>query len=219
MCYNLIMYKTGIETRKAIVNEAKILFYRNGYKKTSVEKICEAADAKLGTFTYYFPKKNDLLSTIYSDYMQACVDHVEKKEKDLPPVKHHLYSVMLYYGNLYRDERTVSFHRETLQIASMNAWFHDPRMLISEFSGRNISGMDSGFYDLCVKADNAVRRELNLDFIEKKDYGISSVKKLLSDIYLINARLFGVDRKKTEAYLEDAFDFYLNDKDNNISLL
>ena len=213
------MYKTGIETRQNIINKAKKLFLKHGFKNTSVQQICQASNTKLGTFTYYFPKKNDLFSVIYSDYMQRCVEYVESKKPKLSPAKHHLYSVMLYYGNLYRNEKLVAFHKEALSIASMNAWFQDPRILISEYSGKNISKMDSAFYDLCAKADNAVRRELNLDFIASKDHSIKKIKELLESIYLINARLFGVDRDLTMQYLNDAYKFYLQNQDNNITLL
>lgn len=214
-----MMYKTGIETKQNILDCARKLFYERGYKGTSVELICRASDTRPGTFTYYYPKKHDLLSYLYRDYMQKCIDYVESFGGKLSPARHHLYSVMLYYGNLYTDERITSFHREVMEMGSMNIWFNNPRMLISGYSGKNDNGMDDGIYDLCVEADNAVRRELNLEFIRKKRFSLADIRELLHRIYMINARLFLVDQKQMEEDLEAAYQFLCRHQDVKIRLL
>lgn len=213
------MYKTGIETKQNIIDCSKKLFHEQGYKQTSVNAICQASDTKLGTFTYYFPKKQDLLSELYPDYMQRCVDYVDAHTEGLSLARRHMYVVMLYYGNLYSDLRTVSFHQEVLQIASMNVWFHNTRVLISDYSGSNAQGMDDDIYDLCVEADNAVRRELNLEFIERGDFRPLAVKELMHRIYTINARLFGIDQKLMENDLDAAYEFLQKNRRAKISLL
>ncbi len=213
------MYKTGVETRLRILETSKKLFYRNGYKQTSVDMICRASDTKLGTFTYYFPKKNDLLSVIYSEYMGNCSEYIRKECPDLSSSEHHLFTVMLYYGNLYSDPQTVHFHKEIMEIASMNTWFHDSRKLITEFSASNATEMDEHFYDLCVQADNAVRRELNLEFMENEKYDPEDVRTLLEKIYSINGLLFGVDQKKIGSELDEAYHFYLDHQNCSVTLL
>lgn len=215
----MTMYKTGIETKQNILDCAKELFYKNGYKQTSVQQICHAADAKLGTFTYYFPKKQDLLSYIYTDYMQKCVDYVESNTKKLSPPRQHLYTVMMYYGKLYTDPRITSFHQEVMEIGSMNVWFHNPRVLISGYSGRATEDSDDEFYDLCVQADNAVRRELNLEFISQGKFTLSDIRELMHKIYMVNARLFQLSREQTEKDLEAAYQFLCNHQDAAIRLL
>ncbi len=213
------MYKTGIETRQNILNCARKLFYERGYKGTSVELICRASDTKLGTFTYYYPKKHDLLGYLYTEYMQKCIDYVESSGEKLSPARHHLYSVMLYYGNLYTDDRITSFHREVMEMGSMNVWFNNPRMLISGYSGRNYDGINDDVYDLCVLADNAVRRELNLEFIHSKKFAIADIRELMHRIYMINARLFQVDQEQMEEDLEAAYQFLCRHQDVKIRLL
>ncbi len=213
------MYKTGIETKQNILDCARKLFYKKGYKQTSVQQICHAADAKLGTFTYYYPKKQDLLSYIYTDYMQKCVYYVESNTENLSPPRQHLYTVMMYYGKLYTDTRITSFHQEVLEIGSMNVWFHNPRVLISGYSGRATGESDDEFYNLCVQADNAVRRELNLDFISQGKFTLSDIRELMHKIYMINARLFQLSQEQTETDLEAAFQFLCTHQDAPIRLL
>ncbi len=198
------MYKTGIETKQSIIHSAKELFYKNGYKNTSVNQICLQSGVKLGTFTYYFPKKNDLLNLLYSDYMQKCIEFVDSRKEKLSSPEHHLYIVMFYYMHLYSDEALVRFHNEVLSIGSMNMWFHNPRALISDFSG-GIS--DDPVFNLYVKADNAVRREFNLNFIQDGDYTPEGVYSLVKDIYTINAKLFDIELDQLDSYLDHAFRF------------
>ena len=210
------MYKTGIETKQSIVQCAKALFYQNGYKNTSVNQICQESNAKLGTFTYYFPKKNDLLTLLYTEYMQKCVDYIDRMEDNLKSPDHHLYVVMFYYMKLYSDEATIRFHNEVLSIGSMNMWFHNTRVLISDFSGGT---NEDPTFTLYVKADNAVRRELNLNFIQDGKHTPEGVYALMKDIYTINAKLFDVDQKIMEDSLARAFRFAKKHLDEQISLL
>ena len=194
------MYKTGIETRGTVVSCAKHLFYEHGYRSVTVHEICELANVKLGTFTYYFSRKNDLLSELYNAYMQSCKDYVDAQGiEGLSSAEHHMFVVMLYYSRLYADDRTTAFHREVLNLGSMSAYFEN--------------------HNLLVLADNAVRRELNMNFIEQDDHGIDAVEQLLNDIYSITARLFGTDQAKLETYIAHARAFVEAHPDARVSLL
>lgn len=214
------MYRTGIETKLNILDTAKALFYERGYRAVTVHEICERANVKLGTFTYYFSRKDDLLSALYNSYMQACKEYVDAQGLDqLSPAEHHMFVVMLYYYNLYRDEHIVAFHREVLQLGSMNAYFENPRSVISDFSDEGTASRDDSIYNLLVLADNAVRRELNMDFIAQPERGLDDVRALLTNIYTITARLFGTDYDALLAYIEGAYRFVLEHGDCQVSLL
>ena len=49
------------KTRAAIRDHALRLFRENGYQRTTVEKIAEAAEVSVSTFFRYFPTKEDLV--------------------------------------------------------------------------------------------------------------------------------------------------------------
>lgn len=212
------MYKIGMETKKTILDCARELFYEHGVKNTSVARICERSGVQPGSFTYYFPKKKDLLSEIYTAYMQKCVDFVDSEVTGLPSAKRHLFIVMFYYLHIYSDEKQIRFHKEVLEIASMNIWFHHTRKLISGFSGKAENG-ESETYNLCVTADNAVRRELNLAFMDSPDHSDKAIKNLMKDIYTVNAKLFDVDHDTVMEYLEEAYQFSKSHARENIYLL
>ena len=214
------MYKTGIETKGTVVSCAKRLFYEHGYRSVTVHKICKLANVKLGTFTYYFSRKNDLLSELYNAYMQSCKDYVDAQGiEGLSPAEHHMFVVMLYYSRLYSDERTTAFHREVLNLGSMSAYFENPRSVIADFSDEGSVDRNDPAYNLLVLADNAVRRELNMNFIEQDDHGIDAVEQLLNDIYSITARLLGTDQAKLATYIAHARAFVEAHPDAQVSLL
>ena len=214
------MYRTGIETKLNIVETAKELFLSRGYKAVTVRRICEHADVKLGTFTYYFSKKDDLLGQLYSAYMQACKSYVDiHAPHGLSPAEHHMYAVMLYYWFLYSDEATVAFHREVLRLAPVDAYFENPRAVLADFSDTGAVDRNDPSYSLLVLADNAVRRELNLDFSGQDERSLDDVRHLLENIYTITARLFGTDRAQLMAYIEHAYGFVRENLDAPLSLL
>ena len=219
MCYNRVVYKTGVETKQHILDSARELFYENGFKNTSVSRICEKAETMPGTFTYHYPKKSDLLKDIYSDYMHRVIVFVDSKKQFEHPAERHLHVLAVYYTHLYTDPKIMSFHKEVLQIASMNHWFHNARKLIASYSGEGNLRSDDPNFNLYVKADNAVRRELNLNFIESGDHSLGAIRKLLGEIYTINAKLFDVGLELTEHYLTEAFAFAEEVLEEDLSLL
>lgn len=58
-------------TKQAIINIAKGYFYTIGYRKTSVQKIIDAAGVAKGTFYHYFKSKEDLLNQFIDSEMDA----------------------------------------------------------------------------------------------------------------------------------------------------
>lgn len=214
------MYRTGIETKLNILSAAKMLFYAHGYKAVTVHGICERAGVKLGTFTYYFSRKDDLIGTIYTDYMRACKDYIDlHAEGGLSGAEHHMHAVMLYYCRLYGDERAVAFHREVLRLGSMDAYFENPRSVIADFSDEKPLDRNDHVYNLAILADNAVRRALNIEFIEQSSRDLEDVRDLLTDIYTITARLFGTDRERLLAYIDRAYRFVQEHRGAEVSLL
>ena len=56
------------QKRKKILEKSKVLFYTEGYKKTSVKQIAAAAGIAEGTLYNYFDKKSDIFLEIVSNH-------------------------------------------------------------------------------------------------------------------------------------------------------
>ena len=122
-------YKKGIETKQTIIKESKKLFYIYGYKMVNISEICRNSNCKLGTFTYYFPKKEDLVTEIYESYLSNCYSYVESHLSSPSKLITHIYAICFYYHNLFQNENCRQFQREILSLKSMNEVFANPTRL------------------------------------------------------------------------------------------
>lgn len=61
------------DTRQRLIDVARELFWRKGYRGTSVAEILEEADANSGSLYHFFPTKQDLLVAVLEWY----VEHLE----------------------------------------------------------------------------------------------------------------------------------------------
>ena len=71
-------------TRAAIREHALRLFRENGYQRTTVEKIAEAAEVSPSTFFRYFPTKEDLV--LQDDMDTRMIEAFERQPADLAPI-------------------------------------------------------------------------------------------------------------------------------------
>jgi AcrR family transcriptional regulator len=71
-------------TRAAIREHALRLFRENGYQRTTVEKIAEAAEVSPSTFFRYFRTKEDLV--LQDDMDTRMIEAFERQPADLAPI-------------------------------------------------------------------------------------------------------------------------------------
>jgi AcrR family transcriptional regulator len=71
-------------TRAAIREHALRLFRENGYQRTTVEKIAEAAEVSPSTFFRYFPTKEDIV--LQDDMDTRMIEALERQPADLTPL-------------------------------------------------------------------------------------------------------------------------------------
>lgn len=197
----------GNATRENIVFCAKELFYNSGYKKTQVTHICDKADVKLGTFTYYFSTKAELVEYIYSEFLMEVYTFVPYlEERKLGSLEKNIISIFLYYHIILNDSNNARFHYEVLKNMSLYKYLHNNlknvyASIIREF---NIDIGKKELFKLST-ADLGVRRELTIDYFEK-DIFVDS-KDLITTIYLIFGRLFKIDEKIIIKYITNAIKF------------
>ena len=71
-------------TRAAIREHALRLFRENGYQRTTVEKIAEAAEVSPSTFFRYFPTKEDIV--LQDDMDTRMIEALERQPAGLTPL-------------------------------------------------------------------------------------------------------------------------------------
>jgi len=61
----LLMEKKLTDRKTIILDSARILFWKHGFKRVSIDEICEKAGISKMTFYRYFPNKFDLAKTVF----------------------------------------------------------------------------------------------------------------------------------------------------------
>jgi AcrR family transcriptional regulator len=63
------MQKRSLETQERILTAANTLFSSNGYEKTGVSQICQAAGVSKGAFYHHFPSKHSVFMTLLQQWL------------------------------------------------------------------------------------------------------------------------------------------------------
>lgn len=80
------MRKATLEKRNRFLKTTEELFYKRGYKETSIKDICDALSTTTGSFYFMFDSKEGILEEIikkYYDEILAKIDEVLEKEGSL----------------------------------------------------------------------------------------------------------------------------------------
>lgn len=218
ICTRLTMINTkkGLNTQETILKTAKQLFYENGFYDVSLNDICTRSNKKLGTLTYYFPKKWNIIATLYQQYMDKIQKFVKENTEDISPAERYVYVIMMYYFNIYADEALTRFHCGVMHESSMNDIFYDTKQFVDPLLKEEI---DESLLVLYIKADNAVRRELNLAFMrDSKPHTLDEIVALVRQIHLVSIRLYGFDINLFDEYLKKGREFVLSHP-NSVKLI
>jgi AcrR family transcriptional regulator len=80
------MRKATLEKRNRFLKTTEELFYKRGYKETSIKDICDALSTTTGSFYFMFDSKEGILEEIikkYYDEILAKIDEILEKEGTL----------------------------------------------------------------------------------------------------------------------------------------
>lgn len=105
-------YKKGMTTRNNIIHVAKTLFYFNGYKKTTVQKISDLANVNLGLLSYYFKTKKNIVKICFVEYLDK-INHFVLEEVDSDDdILQLLVSHRIFFDIIFKNANNLSFYKE-----------------------------------------------------------------------------------------------------------
>lgn len=194
------MYQKGIETRNRIIQSAKILFYENGYNKTTVKMIKNHSQVSLSAIPYYFKKKDEIVKVIYNSFLRDIYSFLDEIiTKDIDSYLKHFYASKIYYYLIFKDENNDRFYYE-VSVVESNYELLDPIMgkinknYAADF---NIEKTEEQF-KLIRMCDSGSRREILQNYYNRSiDI---TVDELIDFITSISGILIGIDQKISEKY-------------------
>ena len=103
------------DTELKIYNAAKHLFYEQGYYKTTVRQITEAAGVNSGLFNYYFKNKYNLGVQIYNKIFDRIITIMNKYFADEENPAVFVGIMMRIHTHVRNDSRIILFAVDTMK--------------------------------------------------------------------------------------------------------
>ncbi|MBC3889350.1 TetR family transcriptional regulator [Acetobacterium paludosum] len=210
--------KKGTQTKQNIINTAKILFYENGYNKTGIQDIADRATVKLGTITYYYKKKDEMISDIYNVFFLALYEYVSSVSGNLNLYTKYCYSLILYYEAILNDEHNKTLYYEVL-VKNVNP---NGRTNITKTMNRSCLDFLNKNYieadlEIIARSEYGARKELFIDFYEKE---IKFTSRAMVYFFVRNLfRLMNLDGEMIENTIQQGLDFSNKNKPVDIKFL
>ena len=200
----MAQYKNGIETKKKILQTAKELFYRHGYRQTTIAMIAEKAEIPVGLVNYYY-KKEALVGNIYHEFILAINEMVEEQlaEQLENHLQKHILFNHIFYIKIFEDPANKILYEllltKDLVLKETHQFVRESMMaVISEF---DLHIQKEVFQKLMI-AEYGARKYLLKDCFETLDPLKS--KDFINFLATITVRLAGVDTNIIEKTLKKA---------------
>jgi AcrR family transcriptional regulator len=210
--------RKGSQTKKNIINTAKVLFYENGYNKTGIQDIADRADVKLGTITYYYKKKDDMITDIYNVFFMALYDYVSSVSENLNLYTKYCYSLVLYYEAILNDEHNKTLYYEVL-VKNVNP--HGRTNIMNTLNRSCLDFLNKNYIEadleVIARSEYGARKELFIDFYEKN---IKFTSRAMIYFFIRNLfRLMNLDGEMIENTIQQGFEFSNKNKPEHIKFL
>jgi AcrR family transcriptional regulator len=210
--------RKGTQTKSNIITTAKILFYENGYNKTGIQDIADRADVKLGTITYYYKKKDDMITDIYNVFFLALYDYVSLVSENLNLYTKYCYSLVLYYEAILNDEHNKTLYYEVL-VKNVNP--HGRTNITNTLNRSCLDFLNKNYIEadleVIARSEYGARKELFIDFYEKN---IKFTSRAMIYFFIRNLfRLMNLDGEMIENTIQQGFEFSNKNKPEDIKFL
>ena len=162
---------------KAILSTAKILFWKHGLKRISVEELCEKAKVSKMTFYRNFANKYEVMGHLLKEQIEGGISSYEKIMcMDLPyPDK---IVELVAFKQMESKEVSMELMKE---IYSGDEDYHELKHYISSYQQEFMLRLRSDF--LKAQSDGFIRSDLKIDFVL---YMLNMMQQQMSDPALIS---------------------------------
>jgi len=180
------------DKKKVIFDSARKLFYKKGFKDTSVSQVAKAAGIGVGTFYNYYSSKEELFLEVFIAENITVKQNMFKQiqpEDDLVSIS---TKMMTQYVNTVNSNRIISewYNKELFRKLERNFLKQNGMRSINEFMNNGIAGLVKKW-----KSEGKIRTDIDDDMIlaifnsviyidmHKTEIGIQYFPKIITLLY------------------------------------
>lgn len=214
------MYQKGQEKKEEIYQNARELFYRQGYKKTTSKDIAAKSGCPVSLVHYYFKKKENILSDIYNDLHNNIDDLLRER---VPEVFDDILLAdalnnRVFLAVILDDPQNRRVYQEHLEKQSnyslLNKYVYT---VYDQYLGQYGVRLPTPMYKAYIIAIFGARRECSLEFLSgrlKMD-----TQELVSLVMGLFPRLIKLDQDFVDRQLARSLDYYKELDHSGLKLL
>jgi AcrR family transcriptional regulator len=168
-----------VETNKkyiAIIDTAKALFWKHGFRRVTIEEICREANSSKMTFYRFFPNKLELAKTILDNlYGMSMIKFREVTLEDSTPEEKMRKMLSL------KLEGTNNISQEFLQ-----DFYNNPELELKDYIAEKSKSALAEIIDIYRdgQKNGWIRKDLNIEFLV---YFIQKATPLITDEELLKS--------------------------------
>lgn len=203
------------DKKEQIYLAAKTLFYEDGFTDTTMKKIAKKSEVPISTVYYYFKTKNDIIRSIYFDFLDDIDSFLFQNKPELftNHILSHAVCSRIYYDIILNNEHNRRVYAEVLQHNSnyeiLNTYVY--KIFHHYVEDNNIIITDE-LFETYVHMNFGARREFFIQYFDGKLK--LSVQDLVTAINGLIPRLFKLNQNFVDSLMLDSLlifnslDFY-----------
>ncbi|MGN0437259.1 MAG: TetR/AcrR family transcriptional regulator [Lachnospiraceae bacterium] len=188
-------YKTGNQTKEKIINETKILLYKQGFSKTTYDDISAAANINRALIPYHFKSKQVLGQTIYAEIIQQFEERFDSilDISEFSPDFISILHITAYY-QLLQDEHFSKFVYELQADKDFSVFMKESEASLLDGLIHNNTKLSESEITILLASEVGMKKEL-FYLVNTSDIDINEAAKL--QLYMLLSYA-GYSKKKTE---------------------
>lgn len=176
---------------EALVDTGRMLFWKYGIRRVTIEEICKEAGVSKMTYYKHFPNKNALVKVILDRWIQKLTDDYDKVMEADETFEEKMAKIILM---------KIGYAHDISQELVADLYGHPDKELAEYMNEKievSIRSFENALRDAQIKGE--IRREIKIEFIV---YMINKMKEMASDRRMID--LYGT----TEEWVAEMTGFF-----------
>lgn len=193
--------------RKAILDQSARLFLSQGYERTSIREIAQAAGMLKGNLYYYFKRKEDILLVLFRDSIQALYSELQKIVDVADPLVCYAVMTRTYIRILNDNKPLLKIYTEASQVPALRQAFFD---ILNQVFKDIIQNSRFSFGETELYLSTLASAAAEMELFTQLEHGQLNLDDILSTVVRIKLSLLGVESQTINETLSSSYRYQLD---------